>query len=635
MHSPQQILTRYWGHTAFRGKQEAIIQSVLDSKDTLALLPTGGGKSVCFQIPALLQEGLCLVITPLIALMKDQVESLVKKEIPALYVHSGMTNYEVEETMHAASSGQFKFLYLSPERLETELFKEYIPLLDISLIAVDEAHCISQWGYDFRPPYLRIAALREELPDIPVIALTASATPAVQADIVTLLKFGEHAIFRQSFERKNLSFSVFQTDSKINKLIDILDKVPGTAIVYCRNRRQTKNVSDLLNLQKIKADFYHAGVDQEIRNKKQQDWMEGLTRVIVCTNAFGMGIDKADVRSVIHFDSTDCIENYYQEAGRAGRDEKKAYAVLLYQSEDLQTLHDLPDQRFPEIIEIRKIYQALADFLQIPVGIGQGNYYDFDLMNFARSFQLDLIRVINSLKVLEQEGHLSFTENIFLPAQVQFTASKQELSDVENAHPHLDLVMKCLLRTYSGIYDNRVSVNEKQIARLCKVHYDRVYADLNQLRAFGIIEYLPQKETPQIHFLSNRAPASSLTIDHIRYLERKKIYTERVEKMGTYLQTNQCRSQFIARYFGETDARACGICDNCLSQKSKQASAADIPSIITILLATIPEKGIPVKDFISLHSQINPADFWKALEFLQGEGKVMLENQSLLKAAIK
>src|SRR5688572_820662 len=359
------ILKQYWRYDQFRPMQESIIESVLSGRDTLALLPTGGGKSICFQVPAMARDGLCLVISPLIALMKDQVENLRKKGITAFAIYSGLSRREVINILKLATNSNCRFLYVSPERLETNLFKEYLPALDISLLAVDEAHCISQWGYDFRPPYLRIAALREELRNVPVLALTASATPAVQKDICEKLAFKNEQIFRRSFERPNLSYSVFTVDSKINKIVDILQKVPGSSIVYCKSRRRTKEISDLLNLQGIRADYYHAGLTQEQRSTKQEQWIKNDMRTIVCTNAFGMGIDKPDVRIVIHADVPDCLENYYQEAGRAGRDEKKSYAVLLHNEKELEELRALPDTRFPTLENIRLVYQALMNYLQV------------------------------------------------------------------------------------------------------------------------------------------------------------------------------------------------------------------------------------------------------------------------------
>jgi ATP-dependent DNA helicase RecQ len=502
--------------------QEDIIQSVLDGNDTLALLPTGGGKSICFQVPGLMMEGLCLVISPLIALMQDQVDGLLQKDIPAVALHSGLTFFEVRKILQHATHGDYKFLYLSPERLETNLFKEYLPALNVGLLVVDEAHCVSQWGYDFRPPYLRIANLRDELPGIPVMAVTASATPVVQEDIVNKLNFTHAQIFRQSFERPNISYSAFRVDSKVNKLLEVLENVSGSSIVYCSSRKQTKELAYLLNLKNMVADYYHAGLTQQIRTDKQQSWISNHTRIMVCTNAFGMGIDKPDVRTVIHFDTPDCLENYYQEAGRAGRDGKKAYSVLIYQKENLDNLKALPDKRFPPIPEIKRVYQSLADYLQIPVGNGEGQYFDFDLLEFVKNFKLESLLVINTLKVLEQEGHITFSESIFLPAQVNFTAEKDTLNQFEISHPQTEPLVKCLLRTYEGIFDNRVSVYEKQLARLCRLTIEEIKEQLLQLQSFGIIEYLPQKDTPQIHFILNRASAQFLQIDQDDYLLRKK-----------------------------------------------------------------------------------------------------------------
>ena len=632
MKSPLEILQQYWHHSSFRPQQEAIIQSVLDGKDTLALLPTGGGKSVCFQVPALMKDGLCLVISPLIALMKDQVENLQKRSIPALAIHSGMTFYDVKQTLQHAATGNAKFLYLSPERLETNLFKEFLHHLNISLIAVDEAHCVSQWGYDFRPPYLRIASLGDELPAVPIIALTASATPLVQDDIVSKLRFREPNIYRQSFEKPNLSYSVFKVDSKINKVLEILKNVPGSSIIYCRNRRLTKEVAHLLSLQNIAAGFYHAGLSQEERNNKQEAWINNRTRVIVCTNAFGMGIDKADVRTVIHYDTPDCLENYYQEAGRAGRDGKRAYAVLLYQPEDATSLEALPDIRFPVMYDIRKVYQALADYLQIPVGSGENGYFDFDLNEFAKNFKLDIHLAINVLKVLEQEGHLTFNESIFLPSQVKFTVAKELLLDFEKSHPQLEPVMKCLLRTYEGVYDNRVSVHEKQIAKLTWKKIDEVKNDLLQLHTLGIIEYLPQKETPQIYFILNRAPAQFLHINHENYLLRKQQFELRTENMLHYLHLQkECRSKYISAYFGDSTVKECGICDDCLKKKNTSLTEEEFRKIEQRIMHRINGNTIAVKDLLPQMHGIKKEKIWKVLEFLQSEKKIKIDEFGIIK----
>lgn len=633
MQEPLQILQQYWHHNSFRPQQEAIIQSVLDGKDTLALLPTGGGKSICFQVPALMKDGLCLVISPLIALMKDQVENLTKRGIPALAIHSGMTFYEVRQTLQHAINGKAKFLYLSPERLETNLFRESLHLLSISLIAVDEAHCVSQWGYDFRPPYLRIANLREDLPDVPILALTASATALVQDDIVAKLKFREPDIFRQSFEKPNLSYSVFKVDSKINKVLDILNNVQGTGIIYCRNRRLTKEVAHLLSLQNIAADFYHAGLSQEERNNKQEAWINNKIRVIVCTNAFGMGIDKAEVRTVIHYDTPDCLENYYQEAGRAGRDGKRAYAVLLYQPQDATALEALPDVRFPVVYDIRKVYQALADYLQIPVGSGEGCYYDFDLNEFVKNFKLDIHLVINTLKVLEQEGHLTFNESIFLPSQVKFITTKELLLAFEESHPKLEPVMKCLLRTYEGVYDNRVSVHERLVAKLTWKKTEEVKNDLLQLQSLGIIEYLPQKETPQIYFILNRAPAQFLHINHENYLHRKQQFELRTEAMLRYLHLQKdCRSKYISAYFGDIGVKECGICDVCLHKKGNSLTEEEFNKIKGRIFYHVDGMAIPVKELLQDLHNIKKEKIWKVLEFLQSENKIAIDEFGIISA---
>lgn len=614
--------------------QEEIIRSVLDGKDTLALLPTGGGKSICFQVPALLKEGLCLVISPLIALMRDQVDSLVQKGIPAVALHSGLNFFEVKTILQQATHGDYAFLYLSPERLETNLFKEYLPALNVSLIVVDEAHCVSQWGYDFRPPYLRIAHLREELPGISVIALTASATPAVQKDITDKLLFVDGNIFRQSFERPNVSYSCFQVDSKVNKVIDILKKVNGSSIVYCSNRKQTKELAHLLALQDIRADYYHAGLNQKDRDRKQQAWIGNETRVMVCTNAFGMGIDKPDVRTVIHFDAPDCLENYYQEAGRAGRDEKKSYAVLVYQKENITSLRALPDRRFPPIPEIKKIYQALADYLQIPVGNGEGLYYDFDLPGFVKNFKLDSLLVVNTLKVLELEGHITFSENIFLPTQIQFTADKETLTEFERSHEQLEPLIKCLLRTYQGIIDNRVSIHEKQLGWLCRLPIETVHDQLMQLSSFGIIEYMPQKDTPQIHFLLNRASAQYLQINQDAYLARKKQYAERVENMIRYIELeNECRSRYIANYFGDPELKDCGVCDNCLSKKRKAISPEEFSRIEKQVMGMVTQT-ITVEQLLSSLKSISKEKIWTVLDFLQAEHVLVIDEQGLIQKTV-
>ncbi len=636
MSSPLQILQTYWQHDNFRGNQEEVIRSVLNNQDTLALLPTGGGKSICFQVPALMMEGTCIVISPLVALMKDQVENLIKKGIAAVFLHSGLSYSEVEDILEETSNGAYKFLYLSPERLETNLFKVYLPQLNCCLIAVDEAHCVSQWGYDFRPPYLRIANTRKELNDTPIIALTASATPLVQEDIINQLKLKNVSIFRQSFERPNLSYSIFKVDSKINKAFEILKNVPGSSIIYCKSRNQTQQIAHLLNLQNVAADYYHAGLNGEDRNRKQQNWKENKTRVMVCTNAFGMGIDKAEVRTVMHFDIPDCLESYYQEAGRAGRDGKKSYAILLYNDNDIERLTILPDIRFPLIDDIKKVYQSLADFLSIPVGIGEGNYYDFDINLFIKNFQLNAQLVVATLKVLEQEGHLSFNETVFLPSKVLFTAPKSILEDFESGHPPLEPLIKALLRSYSGIYNDYRGISEKYMAKKLRIAEKMITSQLIQLESYGIIHYIPQKETPQIHYLLNRAPVQFLHINHQAYLERKKLFKKRIDKMLEYIQQqNQCRSVFIAKYFGDSNVKNCGICDICLQKKHKPTSAVEFKTTQEQLIAYLSIGKPTVKRLLEDLNYIPKDKIWEVLQLLEEEGFIILNDDGSIKLTPK
>lgn len=625
------ILHQYWKHTAFRPLQEEIIHSVVSGKDTLALLPTGGGKSVCYQIPGILRGGTSLVISPLIALMKDQVDGLHKKGIKAVAIHSGLQKDEVINILQDAAEGSYQFLYCSPERLESHLFNEFLSLIPIQLLVVDEAHCISQWGYDFRPAYCRIAATKEKLPGVPVIAVTASATPLVLEDIQHQLKLKEAAVFKQSFLRPNISYSAFNSESKINKILEIIDKIPGSGIVYCNNRRQCKKIAEAIVLQGIAADFYHAGLEQLVREQKQQNWINNKIRIMVCTNAFGMGIDKPDVRTVIHHDIPECLENYYQEAGRAGRDEQRAYAVLLWQEKDLTALMEQVEIKFPPIPVIQQVYQAIADFLQIPVGSGEGIYYNFDFETFTKRFSLEPLLVVNVLRILEQEGHIQFNEQIFLPTQVSFTTDTQYLAQFEEMYPAMEPVIKALLRTYPGIFNNRVSVYDQQLARICRMNLDQIQTALKQLQALGIIEYLPKKETPQIHFILNRAPAKYLHIELEQYLERKKLHASRVNQMIAYSKENhQCRSQFIGHYFGDETAQTCGVCDFCLRQKNKNISEKEFETI-ALAIQKNKDRIIAIADLLKVCAYMNPTRIWEILNFLQSESKIEISEEKIIR----
>jgi ATP-dependent DNA helicase RecQ len=625
------ILKKYWGHEEFRPLQKEIIQSILDGKDTLAILPTGGGKSVCFQVPALAQDGICLVISPLIALMKDQVENLRKRDIPALLVHSGMKRADLIQTLKNATHEYFKFLYVSPERLETSLFNEYLPALNVNLIAVDEAHCISQWGYDFRPSYLRIAELREELPGVPVLALTASATEEVQKDICEKLEFKKKHIFRQSFERKNLSYSVFKVDSKLAKLVDIVTKVKGSAIVYCRTRKRTNEIVKLLQMHSVSCNNYHAGLKQEERNQRQKEWVDGKMRVIVCTNAFGMGIDKPDVRLVVHVDIPDCLENYYQEAGRAGRDGKKAYAVLLYDEKDIHELNELHSIRFPSMEQIRKVYAALTNFLQIPAYAGEYRSFTFHFNEFIKNFKLNSNEALYSLKALETDGWMDFNEKSFSPATLVFTTSKRELAEFEQQYPEHEPLLTTILRSYGGVFDFPAFISEKQLAKLVKKEEVDIKQQLKIITSFAIISYTPQNEEPQIIFKKNRVPVDDLRINLTLYNKRKESFIRRVQTIIEYAKGDGCRAGFINSYFGDDRTGDCGICDNCLNKKATQLSADEFEWISGIISNQLSQKQQTAADLINEIKAIKKEKAWKVIEFLQSENKIVADSKGVLR----
>ncbi len=634
----QEILKTYWGYDHFRPLQEEIIRAVLDGNDTLALLPTGGGKSICFQVPAMAMDGLCLVISPLIALMKDQLEGLKQKGIPALAIYSGMSFLEIKKTLQNAAYGNYKFLYVSPERLETNLFLEFLPAMNINLLAVDEAHCISQWGYDFRPPYVRIANLRELLPGVPVLALTASATKIVQDDICNKLQSPDSKappsggwgaawkIFQQSFERPNLSYSVFNVPSKQNKLLEILKNVPGTAIVYCKSRKHTKEIADLLRLNNISADYYHAGLSNDERNKKQENWISNKTRVIASTNAFGMGIDKPGVRAVVHYDVPDCLENYYQEAGRAGRDGKRAYAVLLYTNKELEDLQQQSGIRFPGEEVIRQVYIAIMNHLQIPAGSGEGMNYDFDIAVFSTAFKLNLLTVTYAIKALEQEDIISYNEVFFKPSTVVFTANREELTDFEKQQPAFETLVKGLLRSYEGIFDFPATIYESKLAGFLQVSVDQLKKDLQKLNEYGIISYSAQKDKPQITLLQNRMYRDNYSIKTADYLKRKQRFEERVQAMTGYVKiTTGCRSIHIARYFTGLIIKPCGICDHCINEKLIHISTEDFNSISNRVLGIIMEGALPVDEILVNLKGIKKEKIWKVIEYLLAEDKILAD----------
>jgi len=624
----QEILKQYWGYDQFRPLQQDIINAVLDGKDTLALLPTGGGKSICFQVPAMAKDGICLVISPLIALMKDQVENLKRKGIPALAVYSGMSFLEVKKTLQNAAYGNYKFLYVSPERLQTNLFLEYLPAMKVNLLAVDEAHCISQWGYDFRPPYLHIAALKEYLPKVPILALTASATKQVQDDICEKLQFTQqHHRFQQSFERANLSYSVFNTPAKQNKLLEIIRNVPGSAIVYCRSRRHTKEVSDLLKLHQISADFYHAGLSNEERSNKQESWINNKIRVMCCTNAFGMGIDKPNVRVVVHYDVPDCLENYYQEAGRAGRDGKRAYAVLLYNDHELEELQLQVNSRYPSPEEIKTVYTALMNHLQVAAGGGVNASYNFDLTGFCNAFKLNIVTANYAIKTLEQEEILTFNEAYFKPSSVVFTCTKEELESFEKDHPQYEPIIKSLLRSYEGIFDFPAAINETRLAKMTAIKdAASVPTMLTQIQQFGILSYEPQKDKPQITLLKNRMYADSFLINLENHLKRKKHFEERLKDMIGYIRNRElCRGKIIASYFGDDKVKNCGICDNCINNNLAEITPTEFAAIEQLIRQALMSSPASIKDLVNSIKSVNKTKLWRVVEFLQAENKITVD----------
>jgi len=562
----RQILTRYWGFSDFRPLQLEIIRSVAEGKDTLGLMPTGGGKSVTFQVFSLSREGICIVVTPLIALMKDQVEKLNAKGIKALMIHSGMSPAEIKIILDNAVWGDYKFLYVSPERLDSENFTERLAKMHVNLVAVDEAHCISQWGYDFRPSYLNIIRIRKILPGVTILALTATATPEVVIDIQEKLGFKQKNVHQISFQRENLSYLVRNVENKNGYLLETLQKVKGSGIVYVRSRKATHEIAAELVKNKISADFYHAGLTTSVRSEKQDAWINGKKRVIVATNAFGMGIDKPDVRFVIHFAPPESLEAYFQEAGRAGRDGKKSAAVMLYNNADKTKLKKQVTVAFPDVVQIKKVYNSLCNFLQIAEGFGKGQTFGFQLQEFAQAYKFQQAMVYNSLKFLQMEGYLEFTEEVDNPSRVYFTVNRDDLYKYQIANAAMDGFIKLLLRSYTGLFTGFVHINEELLAKRSGISREQIYQYLKHLQQSKIIEYVPQNNTPYIYFNKERIPIDRLKISKENYGARKVEFQKRIEAVIDYAtSTTTCRSRILLFYFGEKDAPACGTCDVCKS----------------------------------------------------------------------
>jgi ATP-dependent DNA helicase RecQ len=597
----RKILTKYWGFTTFRPLQEEIIVSVSEGKDTLGLMPTGGGKSITYQVPALAREGICLVITPLIALMKDQVNHLNDLEIKSIAIHSGMSGEEIDNALENSIYGDYKFLYISPERISTRIFQAKVSRINLSLVAIDEAHCISQWGYDFRPSYLKIASLRDHISEkVPFLALTASATPQVIDDIMDKLVFRGKNVLRTSFDRKNISYLVRKVEEKGTYLIKTLQKAKGSGIVYVRSRKRCKEVAELLVANGINADFYHAGLTDELRDKKQASWTIGETRVIVATNAFGMGIDKSEVRFVIHWDIPDSIENYFQESGRAGRDGKPAFSVLLYSPSDKSRLTDTIRKKFPAIEKIKDTYEALCNYLQVPLGSGKDNVFDFNMYDFVAKYRLPVIETYNSLQFLQREGYMEFTEDINNPSRVHFIVSRDDLYKFQVANESFDGFIKLLLRSYTGMFSEFVPINEEALSRKSAAKRDTVYQYLVKLSALNIIRYIPGKKTALVIFTEERLVRKALMIAPDNYLRVKERYEIRLNKMIDYADSDShCRSVYLLDYFGEESDR-CGICDVCRERNELDLSKYEFDIILEEIKSVLDDKNPDAEELVKL-----------------------------------
>ena len=596
------VLVKYWGYPSFRPMQEDIVDSVIAGRDTLALLPTGGGKSICFQVPAMAMEGVCIVVTPLISLMKDQVQHLKNINISASAIYSGMHPSEVEIAYNKAVFGNLKFLYVSPERLMTDAFIEAVKKMKVCLLAIDESHCISQWGYDFRPPYLKIAEIRPYIPDTPVLALTATATPKVVEDIQFRLGFKEPNVFQTSYERKNVTYNVVKIADKYSLMYRLFMKMnQGSGIVYVRSRKRTKVIADWLQSAGISATFYHAGIDAHTRDQRQKLWMDGRIKVIVATNAFGMGIDKPDVRLVIHMDLPDSLEAYFQEAGRAGRDLKPSEAFLLVAETDIKQLKDNLQQSYPELQRIRDIYDALGNYFQIPVGTGNCQSYDFDMSDFANRYGFSLLEVFNALKLMEREGLFALSEAMDAPSQLMIKASREDLYRFQVEYPDFDHIIKYLLRNYPGILSDFVKIKEEQISQKLGVDVNNVEQTLKKLESYNFLTYIQRHDKPQIQYLTERQDTRHFTLSDEVYRDRKDDATRRVQAVIDFVNNDdECRSVQLLRYFGEKIKTRCGKCDVCNIRNRMNINDEEYKNISEIILEELKKRVVPLYETPSL-----------------------------------
>jgi ATP-dependent DNA helicase RecQ len=626
-----QILLKYWGHNNFRPLQEDIINSALEGKDTLALLPTGGGKSICFQIPAMAKDGICIVVSPLIALMKDQVQNLVKRNIKAVAIYSGMTRREIDITLDNCIYGNIKFLYISPERIETDIFKARYKKMKVNLIAIDEAHCISQWGYDFRPSYLNIAKLKEENTEIPFMALTATATPEVVIDIQKQLKFKTENALQKSFERKNLAYAVLKEEDKKNRLLKILNSVKGTSVVYVRSRKKTKEIALFLQRNGIDSDFYHAGLSNDERTLKQTNWINDTTRVIVSTNAFGMGIDKPNVRTVVHIDLPDSLEAYFQEAGRAGRDEDKAFAILLFEEADRIDLEQRIVNSFPEIETIKKVYQSLANFFQIPIGAALNESYSLNILEFSEQYNLSIYSVYNCLKFLEKEGYLILSESNYNASRIKFEVNKDTLYEFQVKNNKFDLFIKTLLRSYTGLFENFAKIDEFEIAKRLKTTKEKVIKGLQYLSHLEIISYLEQTNQPQLTYLTERLNVTDISISAKNYHDRKEIAIKKMESV-IYFATakHKCRSEILLNYFGEKDVYRCGVCDVCLERNKLELSDVEFSAVSDQVKKIVQKEPSPITQIVNKIDGVRDDKTIKVIQWLMENDKLVSNKENLL-----
>mgnify|MGYP001528441232 CR=1 FL=1 len=630
MNKYQEILKQYWGYDSFRDLQEEIITSIGEGKDTLGLMPTGGGKSITFQVPALAQSGLCIVITPLIALMKDQVQNLRKRGIKALAIYSGMTRQEIVTALENCIFGDYKFLYISPERLDTEIFRIKLRSMKVSMITVDESHCISQWGYDFRPAYLKIAEIRELLPGVPVLALTATATPEVVKDIQSRLNFREENVFRMSFERKNLAYIVRKTDNKTGELLHILKRIDGSAIIYVRNRRRTKEITELLMQEGITADFYHAGLDNAVKDLRQKRWQNGEIRVMVATNAFGMGIDKPDVRIVLHIDLPDSPEAYFQEAGRAGRDGLKAYAVILYAKSDKMTLHKRVADTFPEKEYILQVYEHLQYYYQMAMGDGFQCIREFNLEEFCRKFKYFPVPVDSALKILTQAGYLEYTDEQDNASRILFTIRRDELYKLREMGTEAETLIQTILRSYTGVFTDYAYISEDTLAIRTGLTRQQIYNILVTLTKRRIVDYIPHKKTPYIIYTRERLELRYLHIPASVYEERKARYEARIKAMEEYVTSESvCRSRMLLRYFGEKNEHNCKQCDVCLNRHETDCLPEDsFREMRKQILELLARKSLPPAG-IANAIEAEREDISRVIQYLLEEGELKMQDGML------